>query len=86
MERRAFIALAAFAFIPTREHSDLKDLHERYRAAWADGREEEADALTFKLRNAIARKGVPDEWRSVFQEVAIYVVIFGTPLRPDLRF
>ena len=63
MERRAFIALAAFAFIPTREHSDLKDLHERYRAAWADGREEEADALTFKLRNAIARKGVPDEWR-----------------------
>jgi hypothetical protein len=84
MYRRAFLATIGAPLIPIPDpHADLRDLHTRWKRAWDDGREIEADALTFQLRNVIARKGLPEpteQWREAWNCAAIYVVLFRTPL------
>jgi hypothetical protein len=69
MERRAFFATIASPIIANclpDPHTDLKELHKRYIRAWYEGSDREADAVTFQLRNAVARNGVPPEWREVW--------------------
>lgn len=83
MERRAFFAAIASPIIANGfpgPDADLKELHKRYLRAWREGSDREADALTFQLRDAIARECVPPGWREVWQEVAMYVAICCTPM------